>query len=61
MRDLEDSIFGLEEPESEVETSEERSKEAEKHTERRQTLPTLIDQETADSIMKDFMKKEKNQ
>ena len=55
MRDLEDNIFDLDGEEKE----EEPKKEDEK-PKRRMTLPTLVEQDTANSILKDFMK-EKNQ
>ena len=55
MRDLEDNIFGLDDEER-----EEESKKEEEKPKRRLTLPTLVDQDAANSILKDFMK-EKNQ
>lgn len=63
MHDLEDNIFGVQAPRKPlppnvvVEDEKVRSTRA---SERRMTLPTLVDKETADKILKDFMK-EKNQ
>ncbi len=56
VRDLEDSIFGLDGKG----TEEQGEGKKEKKVKRRLTLPTLVDQDTANSILKDFMK-EKNQ
>jgi len=56
MRDLEDNIFSAQGPEE----SEPISAETEKKPARRTTLPTLVDNDTANKIFKDFMK-EKNQ
>ncbi len=59
MRDLEDNIFGLDEDIGAGE--EEKEPDEPKKPGRRSTLPTLVDRDTANDILKDFMKKEKNQ
>jgi hypothetical protein len=59
IQNLEDNIFDIApEPEPEGEPPKKGKKGEE---ERRSTLPTLLDQDTADDVFKDFMKKEKNQ
>lgn len=55
LRDLEDTVFGLEEDQPKEVVSTEKPKKG-----RRRTLPALVDRETADKILKDFMK-ERNQ
>ena len=61
IQSLEDNIFDIA-PEPEPEDEEPPKKEkAKKPERRRRTVPTLLDQDTADDVFKDFMKKEKNQ
>jgi len=57
MRDLEDNIFGINGDEDAEETQEAPKKVSAK---RKKTLPTLVDQNVAQDILKDVMK-EKNQ
>lgn len=63
IRDLEDSLFGLDEGGPEEPPKEAIDTEAPepKGLERKRTLPTLVDQETADKILRDYMVKERNQ
>lgn len=58
VRDLEDDIFGIKQTPEEPPGVTPPSKE---EPERRQTLPTLVDKETANKILEDFMRKDKNQ
>jgi len=63
MHDLEDDIFGVTSPKTKAPgtTPPEDSGAGPSARGRRMTLPTLIDQKTANEILTDFMKKEKNQ
>lgn len=59
MHDLEDNIFGVQAPQKRPNNAIESSNGV-IADDRRTTLPTLVDKETANKILKDFMK-EKNQ
>jgi hypothetical protein len=63
MHDLEDNIFGITSPKMKVggEPPHEGKGVGPTAPTRRTTLPTLVDQKTANDILADFMKKEKNQ
>lgn len=61
LRDLEDTIFGLEDDSKEAPPEPLEKKLTKEEAKRKRTLPTLVDEKTATDIFKDYMKKERNQ